>query len=198
MNPSRRLVIHGACALLLAAALPAIPAFAATDVAGVKFDDTATVQGQALKLNGAGLRTKVIFKVYALGLYLPEKKTTTADIQAAQGARRIHIVSLRDLSSQDFGDAFMKGLNANTDAAERTRLLPQTKTFGEMFAAIPGLKKGDVLLVDWIPGTGTVCTLNGKKIGETVPDLAFYNAILRIWIGNEPADSDLKPKLLGG
>jgi hypothetical protein len=191
-------VIHGACALLLAAALPAVPAFAATDVAGVKFDDTATVQGQALKLNGAGLRTKVIFKVYALGLYLPEKKTTTADIQAAQGARRIHIVSLRDLSSQDFGDAFMKGLNANTDAAERTRLLPQTKTFGEMFAAIPGLKKGDVLLVDWIPGTGTVCTLNGKKIGETVPDLAFYNAILRIWIGNEPADSDLKPKLLGG
>lgn len=198
MHPTRRLVIHGACALLLAAALPAMPAFAAADVAGVKFDDTATVQGQALKLNGAGLRTKVIFKVYALGLYLPEKKTSAADIQAGQGARRIQIVSLRDLTSQDFGDAFMKGLNANTDAAERTRLLPQTKTFGEMFAAIPGLKKGDVLLVDWVPGTGTVCTLNGKKIGETVPDVAFYNAILRIWIGGEPADSDLKPKLLGG
>ena len=199
MNPSRRLVLHGACALLLAAALPSLPAFAApTDVAGVKFEDTATVNGQPLKLNGAGLRTKVIFKVYALGLYLPEKKTSAADIQAAQGARRIQIVSLRDLSSQDFGDAFMKGLNANTDAAERTRLLPQTKTFGEMFATIPGLKKGDVLLVDWVPGTGTVCTLNGKKIGETVPNVAFYNAILRIWIGGEPADSDLKPKLLGG
>lgn len=198
MHPSRRLVIHGACALLLAAALPALPAFAAaTDVAGVKFDDTATVQGQALKLNGAGLRTKVIFKVYALGLYLPERKTSAADIQAVQGARRIHIASLRDLSSQDFGDAFMKGLNANTDAAERARLLPQTRTFGEMFAAIPGLRKGDVLLVDWIPGTGTVCTLNGKKIGETVPDVAFYNAILRIWIGNEPADAALKAKLLG-
>ena len=199
MNPSRRLVLHGACALLLAAALPSLPAFAApTDVAGVKFEDTATVNGQPLKLNGAGLRTKVIFKVYALGLYLPERKTSVAEILAAQGPRRIQIASLRDLTSQDFGDAFMKGLNANTDAAERTRLLPQTKTFGEMFAAIPGLKKGDVLLVDWIPGTGTVCTLNGRKIGETVPDVAFYNAILRIWIGNEPADSDLKPKLLGG
>lgn len=202
MNRSRRLVMHGACALLLAAALPTIPAAvaasSATDVAGVKFDDTATVQGQALKLNGAGLRTKVIFKVYALGLYLPEKKTSAADIQAVQGARRIQIVSLRDLSSQDFSEAFMKGLNANTDAAERARLQGQIKTFDSMFAAIPGLKKGDVLLVDWIPGTGTVCTLNGKKIGETVPDVAFYNAILRIWIGNEPADSDLKPKLLGG
>ncbi len=195
MTFNRRKLILGACALALVASFPA---FAATDVAGVKFEDTATVNGQALKLNGAGLRTKVIFKVYALGLYLPEKKTTAADILATQGARRVQIVSLRDLSSEDFGDAFMKGLNANTDAAERTRLLPQTKTFGEMFAAIPGLKKGDVLLVDWIPGTGTVCTLNGKKIGETVPDVAFYNAILRIWIGDKPADSDLKPKLLGG
>ena len=202
MNRSRRLVMQGACALLLAAALPTIPAAvaasSATDVAGVKFDDTATVHGQALKLNGAGLRTKVIFKVYALGLYLPEKKTSAADIQAVQGARRVQIVSLRDLSSQDFSEAFMKGLNANTDAAERARLQGQIKTFDNMFAAIPGLKKGDVLLVDWIPGTGTVCTLNGRKIGETVPDVAFYNAILRIWIGNEPADSDLKPKLLGG
>lgn len=195
MTFNRRKLILGACALALVASFPA---FAATDVAGVKFEDTATVNGQALKLNGAGLRTKVIFKVYALGLYLPEKKTTAADILATQGARRVQIVSLRDLSSEDFGDAFMKGLNANTDAAERTRLLPQTKTFGEMFAAIPGLKKGDVLLVDWIPGTGTVCTLNGRKIGETVPDVAFYNAILRIWIGDKPADSDLKPKLLGG
>ncbi|WP_338768972.1 chalcone isomerase family protein [Massilia sp. METH4] len=198
MNPSRRLVMHGACALLLAATLPAMPAFAAVDAAGVKFDDTATVNGQPLKLNGAGVRTKVVFKVYALGLYLPEKKTSAADIQAVQGARRIHIVSLRDLSSQDFSEAFMKGLNANTDAAERTRLQPQIKAFNDMFAAIPGLKKGDVLLVDWIPGTGTVCTLNGKKIGETVPDVAFHNAILRIWIGNDPADSGLKPKLLGG
>ena len=191
----RRTRFRAAGALLLAAALPS---FAATDVAGVKFDDTATVAGQTLKLNGAGVRTKVIFKVYALGLYVPEKKTAVADLLASQGPRRVQIVSLRDLSSQDFGDAFMKGLNANTDAAERTRLLQQTKTFGEMFASIPGLKKGDVLLVDWIPGTGTVCTLNGKKIGETVPDVAFYNAILRIWVGEHPADSDLKPKLLGG
>ncbi|UGQ46372.1 chalcone isomerase family protein [Massilia endophytica] len=194
---TRRKMMQGAAAVLLASAF-APGAFAATEVAGVKFEDTATVAGQTLKLNGAGQRTKVIFKVYALGLYLPEKKTTAADILASQGARRVQIVSLRDLSSEDFGEAFMKGLNANTDQAERTRLLPQTKTFGEMFASIPGLKKGDVLIVDWVPNVGTQCTLNGKKIGETVPDVAFYNAILRIWIGDNPADSSLKPKLLGG
>jgi len=192
----RKMMQATAAAVLLASATG--HAFAATEVAGVKFEDSANVGGQALKLNGAGIRTKVIFKVYALGLYLPEKKTSTAEVLASQGPRRVQIVSMRDLSSEDFGDAFMKGLNANTDQAERTRLLPQTKAFGEMFGAIPGLKKGDVLIVDWIPGVGTQCQLNGKKIGETVPDLAFYNAILRIWIGDNPADSSLKPKLLGG
>ena len=80
----------------------------------------------------------------------------------------------------------------------RNRVIQRcNRAFGEMFGAIPGLKKGDVLIVDWIPGVGTQCQLNGKKIGETVPDLAFYNAILRIWIGDNPADSSLKPKLLG-
>ncbi|WUR13338.1 chalcone isomerase family protein [[Empedobacter] haloabium] len=185
-----------AAAVLLATAL-SHSAFAA-DVAGIRFDDTATVGGQVLKLNGAGVRTKIVFKVYALGLYLPEKKTAVADVLATQGARRIQIVSMRDLTSDEFGDAFMKGLNSNTDQAERTRFLPQTKTFGEMFASLSGLKKGDVLLVDWVPGTGTVCTLNGRKIGETVQDVAFYNAILRIWLGENPADNSLKGKLLGG
>ncbi len=194
MSITRRTLIQAAAAALM---FSVAPVFASTDVAGVKFEETATVAGQQLKLNGAGLRTKVIFKVYALGLYLSEKKTTMADILAVPGARRIQIVSMRDLSSDDFGKAFMDGLNANTEQAERTKLLPQTKTFGEMFAAIPGLKKGDVLLVDWVPGVGTQCQLNGKKIGETVPDVAFYNAITRIWIGDKAVDSSLKPKLLG-
>jgi len=51
--------------------------------------------------------------------------------------------------------------------------------------------------VDWIPGTGTQCMLNGKKVGEVLPDLAFYNAILRIWLGDKPADSSLKAAMLG-
>jgi hypothetical protein len=195
MSFTRRKLLSAAAVLL---AVACAPTFAAVEVAGIKFDDTATVGGQALKLNGAGVRTKVIFKVYALGLYLSEKKSSVADVLAAAGPRRLHIALLRDLTSEEFGDAFMKGLNANTDQSERTRLLPQTKAFGEMFASIPGLKKGDVLLVDWVPGTGTVCTLNGKKIGETVQEVAFYNAIVRIWLGEHPADEALKPKLLGG
>jgi hypothetical protein len=189
--------MQGAAAAVLLASAFTQPALAAVDVAGVKFTETANVGGQELKLNGAGVRTKVVFKVYALGFYLQEQKSSVPDVLNATGPRRIQIVSLRDLTSDDFGQAFMAGLNANTTADERTKFLPQTKVFGEMFGAIPGLKKGDVLIVDWLPGVGTQCMLNGKKIGEVVPELGFYNAIMKIWIGDKPVDSSLKPKLLG-
>ena len=195
MTFARRSILKSAAAAAVLA-LTALPSFAA-DVAGVKFDDTVTVNGATLKLNGAGLRTKVIFKVYALGLYLPEKKSTVAEILAAEGPRRVKIVVLRELTSEEFGKAFMAGLNDNTDAAERAKLVPQTKQFGEMFAMFPALKKGDVLTVDWIPGTGSQVMLNGKNVGGVLPDVAFYNAILRIWLGDKPVDSSLKPQLLG-
>lgn len=169
----------------------------AFEVGGVKLDETVLVANKELKLNGAGVRYKAIFKVYAAGLYLPEKKSNVADILALAGPRRVSLVMLRDISSEDFGQGFMTGLNNNSDKAEKTKILNQTMQFGQMFAMLPGVKKGDVLALDWIPGVGTQCQLNGKKIGEVMPDIAFYNAVLKIWIGDKPVDNLLKPKLLG-
>ncbi|MQA22589.1 MULTISPECIES: chalcone isomerase family protein [Telluria group] len=194
---NRRNTIKSLMAAAFLAGSFSLPAFAAVDVAGVKFDDSISVAGKELKLNGAGLRTKVIFKVYAAGLYLTEKKTTVPDVLATQGPRRVAITMLREVSSEDFGKAFMDGLNNNTDKNERSKILPQTMKFGEVFAQIQALKKGDQMLLDWTPGEGTQCYLNGKKIGELMPDVAFYNAVLRIWLGDHPVDSSLKPALLG-
>lgn len=193
----RRQLIKSLVAGAVLAACVHLPASAVVEVAGAKFDDSATVAGKELKLNGAGLRTKVIFKVYAAGLYLAEKKTTVPEVLGATGPRRVSIVMLRDVSSDDFGKSFMEGLSSNTDKVERTRILPQTMKFGEVFAQIQTLKKGDQMLLDWIPGEGTQCYLNGKKLGDLMPDVAFYNAVLRIWLGDKPVDSLLKPALLG-
>ena len=188
-------------AVLLAGAALALsfgsPAFAAVDVAGYKFDDTTKVAGKELKLNGAGMRTKLIIKVYAAGLYVPEKKTTTAEILKEDGPRRMTIQMARDVSSDDFGKAFMDGLNDNLDKVEKQKIVAQIGRIGELFASVDGLKKGDVLHLDWVPGSGTQAELNGKKLGEPIPDLAFYNAILRIWLGDKPVDRGLKPALLG-
>ena len=186
--------------LLAGAALAfavSLPAAASVDINGYKFEDTAQVAGKELKLNGAGMRTKLVFKVYAAGLYLPEKSHSVADILKEEGPRRVTLQMARNLTSEEFGKAFMDGLNENVDKAEKQRIVAQIGKMGELFASVDGLKKGDVLHLDWIPGTGTQAELNGQKLGGPIPDINFYNAILRIWLGDKPVDRSLKPALLG-
>ncbi|MBC3863807.1 chalcone isomerase family protein [Undibacterium jejuense] len=169
----------------------------ATEVAGVKLDDTLQLANTELKLNGAGIRYKAIFKVYVAGLYLKEKKTTVQDVLNADGPRRVTLVMMRDLSSEDFSRGFMQGIQKNTDKGDKAKLTSQFLRFGELFASVPELKKGDVMTNDWIPGVGTVVALNGKKMGDPYPDILFYNALLRIWLGESPVDSGLKKAMLG-
>ncbi|RZL32992.1 MAG: lipoprotein transmembrane [Rubrivivax sp.] len=188
-------VIHCFAALGLALGLGS--AARAVEVGGLKFDDTVRVGGKELKVNGAGIRTRVIIKVYALVLYLPEKKDTTAGVLESSGPRRFSLGLLREVTGDDLGQAFIAGITANTDKAERSRFVNQLAQFGEAFVNIPQGKKGDVISVDWVPDTGTVMFLNGKPIGEPMKDLAFYNAVLKIWLGDKPVDSSLKPQLLG-
>ncbi|MFZ6771221.1 chalcone isomerase family protein [Undibacterium sp. SXout7W] len=171
-------------------------AFAATDVAGVKLDDTLQVANVDLKLNGAGIRYKAIFKVYVAALYLKDKKSTVPEVLASTGPRRVTIVMLRDVSNEEFGRGFMSGIQQNTEKAEKVKLTAQFLRFGELFASVPELKKGDVMINDWIPGVGTVVSLNGKRMGEPYPDIAFNNALLRIWLGDKPVDSGLKKAML--
>ena len=192
MKALKTLATGAALALALA-----LPAAAAVDVNGIKFDDVNKVGGKDLKLNGAGMRTKLVIKVYAAGLYLPEKSKNVADILKMDGPRRVTLVMARDISSEDLGKAFMDGINENLDKAEKAKIVGQIGKFGEMFASVDQIRKGDVLHMDWVPGTGTVCELNGKRIGEPAADINFYNAVLRIWLGEKPADRSLKPALLG-
>jgi hypothetical protein len=180
--------------LVLACALPSH----AAEVGGVKIDDTATLGGKELKLNGAGMRVKFVVKVYAMGLYLTEKKATPAEVLALAGPKRVSLTMMREVNSDEFGQLFITAMNNNSDKAEKAKYFNQTVKFGEMFASWEKVKKGDVVTLDWIPGTGTVSSINGKQQGEVLPDVGFYNAILRIWLGDNPADSSLKPLLLAG
>lgn len=169
----------------------------AMDVAGMKVDETAKIGNSDLKLNGAGIRYKAFFKVYVAALYLPEKKTAVNDIIALPGAKQVSIIALRDISSEDFGQAFMAGIRKNSDKIELSKYINQMLQFGQLFASVPEIKKGDILTMDWVPGTGTMLQLNGKKITEVIPDVGFYNAVLRIWLGNNPADEKLKRAMTG-
>jgi len=173
------------------------PAAIAAEVSGIKMPDTATVAGRELKLNGLGVRTKLFIKVYVAGLYLPEKTQDFAELQKMDGPRRVTLVFMRDVSSEDFGNAYMQGLDQNLNQAEKSRLATNIGKSGDVFGRMDGLKKGDVVHIDWNPGLGTTYEVNGKKVNAPIPDLEYYHAMLRIWLGANPIDTKLKPKLLG-
>ena len=183
-------------ALVVTVGAIALPA-SAVELAGVKLDDSAQFADRALKLNGAGIRYKLFFKVYAAGLYLTEKKTSPAEILALSGPKRVQMVMLRDLESEALSKAFGEGIEKNTDAAERAKIASQLRAFERVFATVSEIKKGDVLTLDWQPGLGTTCQLNGKRLTDAIPDIAFYNAVLKIWLGEQPADAGLKSAMLG-
>ncbi|WP_028445807.1 chalcone isomerase family protein [Chitinimonas koreensis] len=184
--------------LVLAGSLLALSGqAAAVEVAGVSIDDSARVAGAELKLNGAGVRTKVLFKVYVAALYLGDKKSTPAEVLAAPGPKRVSLTMLREVSSDTLSQALLEGLNHNSSDEEKSRLFNQMLAIGQIFGAYRSIKPRDVITVDWVPNTGTVIQMNGKKLGDTLPDVAFYNAILKIWLGDRPADKTLKRQLLG-
>jgi hypothetical protein len=195
--PRRHALLHGAAlALPLFLALPAAGAEPVT-AGGVPFDPMAQVQGRTLQLNGAGVRYKAVFKVYAAGLYLESKAATAAEVQALRGPKRISVTMLRDIDSTELGRLFSRGMEDNMDKAAFSKLIPGVLRMSQIFSDHKKLLTGEVFTVDWLPGTGTVVTVKGVPQGEPFKEPEFFNALLGIWLGPQPADWKLKEALLG-
>ena len=169
----------------------------AIEVGGVRLDDVTRVANQDLTLNGAGVRTRWGNRVTLSALYLPEKKNRAADILASQDPKRIAITALRDIPTDKLARWFLEGIQRNLSFGERTKLIVQLQKLGEVFAKTADMQKGDVLTIDWVPTKGTIFEVNGKIISEPFPDIALFNAILKIYIGDKPVDAALKSQLLG-
>lgn len=184
-------------ALLGVCALVNATAWAQVTVAEVAYSASATVQGQALQLNGAGVRHKAVFKVYTAGLYLGASARSGAEVVALPGPKRLRIVMLREIDSGELGKLFSRGMEENMDKAAFSKLVPGVLRMSQVFSAHKKLLPGEEFSIDWVPGTGTVLTVKGEVQGEPFKEPEFFNALLSIWLGPHPADEQLKHALLG-
>lgn len=169
----------------------------AFDTAGVRYEPQVSVGGTPLLLNGAGVRYKLVIKVYTAGLYLTAKAASTEAVLAAPGPKRIHVVMLREIDANELGKLFTRGMQDNAPREEFVKSIPGTIRMGEIFAAKKKLLPGESFSVDWTPGSGTVVRVNGKPMHDPIPEPEFFNGLLRIWLGKSPADHLLKDALLG-
>lgn len=168
------------------------------EVEGVKFEPTVQVGGKTLQLNGAGLRTRAIFKVYAAGLYVPEKSSSAATLLAQKGPRRVAIGMLRNVDADSFAGSLNDGLKANLSEQQLAGFKSQIEALTANMKAVGEAKKGDQINFEFTPEAGTRLVVNGQPRGNAIAGEDFFEAVLRIWIGEKPADGDLKKALLRG
>ncbi len=148
-----------------------------------------------LVLNGGGIRTKIFFKIYTAGLYVPVKSKNGNEIAAADKptAMRLTITSGMvdsEKMSEAMREGFSKSMKGNT-APLKTQIDNFVGTFKK-----EELKEGDTFELWYIPGTGVKAFKNGK-LQTTVAGLDFKKALFGIWLSDDPVDSDLKEGLLG-
>ncbi len=168
----------------------------ALEVSGVKLADSIHLGSRDLVLNGAGLRTKFFFKVYVAALYLGEKTHAAEAALNQSGEKRIALHILREISDEKMLNAFNEVMVANHTPAEMQALAPEIKELTAIFHAVGEVKEGDVVALDYLPASGTQIIVNGVLRGNIAGE-AFNRALFKIWLGDKPAQADLKQKMLG-
>ncbi|MDP8214538.1 MAG: chalcone isomerase family protein [Candidatus Euphemobacter frigidus] len=173
------------------------PAVAAPmEIAGIEMPEKIRAEGIHLVLNGAGIRTKTFLriKIYAAGLYLLEKASNSEKIIASDKPMAVKMCFIYDGISPKkligtFTEGFESATGGNTAAIK--------KEMGHFFSFFTEeAKEGDVYDLVYVPGEGVRISMNGKLKG-VVSGLPFKRALFAIWLGKDPADSDLKEGMLG-
>ena len=178
---------------VLAVVLAAGPA-ASREVGGVEIPEAARLaDGTELVLNGAGLRTKFFFKIYAGALYLRRPLHEAPAVLADPGPKRVLLHFIHEkVERRKLVDAWEDGFRANLDEAAYAALARRLARFNALF---PDLHRGETVRLDYLPGQGTQVWIN-ERLAGTIPGADFHRALLAVWLGESPADWGLKEAML--
>jgi Chalcone isomerase-like len=164
----------------------------AAGLAGVNLPDTSTVGDKSLVLNGVGLRSEFMVKVYVAGLYLPSKSTDAGAIIKVDEPKRMVMQFLHDASKKQLSDAFEESFKDNDPDGERTM---KTNVDG-FLGALEDVKVGEQMVFTYLPGKGTTLAVNGKD-KLTVAGAPFGQLVFSVWLGPKPPTASLKKGILG-
>lgn len=181
-------------AATLAAVLWAMP------LAGLAAEATATtavVAGKTLKLVGSGFRYKGPFKVNFVEVFAPDRFSSLDELVRQDGPKRVAMTIQYEVSSNFMGKSLTRGIEDNVSKGEIAPLVPSLIRMGELFNEHKVLAAGSRVVIDSVPGVGTVININGVSVGEPFKEPTLFRAIMAIWLGPVPVDFKLKDALLG-
>ena len=165
------------------------------DCIGVTVPETVKSGSADLALNGSGIRKATILnvKVYVASLYLPQKSTDASHILTTQQPWHLVLRFVHDVDAGDMRDAFDEGFK-KTAGSKLDSLKPRIQTLN---AGLADFKEGNYLAFANEPASGVTVDVNGSKSIQ-ISGADFSDALLAIWLGEDPPNKDLKAGLLGG
>lgn len=182
--------LWAACTVYAAVAAP-------QEISGVAVEPLIWVAGTKLELNGAGIRYKAFSKINVAEIHATKKFSSLDELIGLPGPKRVTLTMLREVPSDLLGKSLTRGIDDNYPKVEMSKLVPSLIRITDVFSANKQLAVGDRVLIEWIPGTGTVITVKGKVQGEPFKEPEFFRAMMSIWLGPVPVDFKLKDALLG-
>ena len=193
MNAAARISVQVSGSLALSLALLGNAGAAPTTTV---FAPTVQLSGSTLHLNGKGTRHRAIFKVYEMALYLPRKTKSAEEVLSQTGPKQIDFTAMRELDTTEVGLALVKGMRANATAEQTRKYLSASNQLIEVFSGRRKLAAGDKFGLQHTPGKGTIFLLNGVPQSEPMGNDEFFAMMLKIWLGESPAEPLLKDALL--
>jgi hypothetical protein len=138
-----------------------------------------------------------MFRAYVVALYLPHAANDAGQVLGMEGAKRLHLITLRELHGKDLGHSMRQSMVINLSDSEQAQLGKRLDVLEAAMNALGELPKGAVIEMDFQPGVGTSIQVNDQRVLDQVPGADFYRAILMIWLGEHPVGEHLKQALLG-
>lgn len=165
-------------------------------VAGVTLSRTCDVDGHHLKLNGAGVRSLLMVKVYVAALYVKHPGHDAEAILDAGGPLCVELVMKRSVGADTILDNFHGVLRDNVTEAEWEQLEPAIAGLDKAIRAVSQTKEGDRLRLEFTASGNTRVVFNDREM-DTVTGGGLARAMPRIWLGHSPAQESMKKGMLG-
>jgi hypothetical protein len=180
--------------LVIAVLLLFVSPLQAKEIAGVMVQEVVkTDSGADMLLNGAGIRSKFFMDIYVAELYMERPSEKVEEIIAAKGGKRIVMHFLyKEVTKDKLVDGWIEGFAGNSGVEEVKALQERIDRFNAMFVDV---KKGDRIVLDFVPGVGTIVTVANQEKG-VIEGKDFNDALLLIWLGEKPVNKKLKKQLL--
>ncbi|MDA3955392.1 chalcone isomerase family protein [Oceanispirochaeta sp.] len=170
-----------------------LPVFSAPVLSGVKLMDQVSYNGKNYELSGAGIRKKLFLKLYVGSLYTEKAISSESEVLSGSVASviQLDIISkliTSELMAETIEEGFAKAMGGDTSS-----LQGKINDFQAVFK--DEIVKGDQFTFISLPGMGVVA-YKGKKELITIKDDRFRKVLFTIWLGDDPADANLKKGML--